>query len=366
MAKREDKKTTNRKATHTELDPSRNLVIVQECKKEIISWARSWLSILTILTFFLGLIGTNVLTATVVRSFIDIDIKNAEKATITAEYAAKLAQIKMKKATENAENYTNRIKELNSKASNLEESFLDLENRSKATYAGARQYAMSEIVEIQRQVDDLYEIATSTHFINATVAHADSQRKSNEENYSDPDAHDDWIESRDNTKPYITSQTVKDLIDKQSDIKKETQNIRKKFAENSDYFVSFVLLPRASSGGSRSFTRMIMPLTQTVDNLTLMMEDQIAKEGFLTNIIENINDAVSILKPLLQTVNQNTLENNVVVFSSKSDEAKSNLVCRTLKEKFNIINVEYIPSNFANEKQIYISIPNNENILFNN
>ena len=50
-----------------ELEELRRLKMVQEAKAELIAWGRQWATIITITVAVVGLIGLNVLVATVVR-----------------------------------------------------------------------------------------------------------------------------------------------------------------------------------------------------------------------------------------------------------------------------------------------------------
>lgn len=110
---------TTVRVSATELEELRRLRIVEEAKNELVAWGRRWATIFTIIVVVVGLIGLNVIVATVIRGFVQEDIEEARKSAIVATESSKGARIEMEKATKAAQQYVGQLQQMKGEADKI-------------------------------------------------------------------------------------------------------------------------------------------------------------------------------------------------------------------------------------------------------
>ena len=137
---------------HNELQ---KVKLIQEVKQEILSWLKNWTIILTIIFALIGLIGTNVLVASVIRGFIDKDIEEAQRASFQAQDTSERAKKDMEEAIEQAEKYSGRIQKLDEQALSIKDQLDGFSALIKASSQNVKVISEFSIKKLQEQIENL-------------------------------------------------------------------------------------------------------------------------------------------------------------------------------------------------------------------
>ena len=132
--------------------------MAQEVKSEVVEWVKRWATVLTITIALIGTIGLNVLVATVVRSFLAEDIKEAQRTSVIATESVNRASIAMERATNAADQYTSQVDELSKRAEKVEGSFNELEATIEGASRSVRTETRSSLDDLQIQVESLNKV----------------------------------------------------------------------------------------------------------------------------------------------------------------------------------------------------------------
>ncbi len=313
--------------------------IIEDLKKEIISWSNLWFKIFAIGFSILFLAGTNALTSSVVRNLMKEDLKRLRDDAINSERNFEKSLIKLKeaiakaeKATVQAEEYSKNVKGLAEESGNLRKDFEKTTNE----YLSSSENFSKELKGLQEEANSFRE--ESKKFYDRAKSERDYVQGKFYQSNSRLEMLDEKINALwDGTKAAISEESGREF----EELKKEQEG----FMQNSSYNIEIY-----------TYSTNIISYLKLRKNLQIL--------GFIVRSRNTKESTLySYLKERPKKIDREINRNKVLITYENGDKEKADIVASKLNELLNIEEPQLVPYDSSQKPNtIEIVIPSSTDI----